>query len=91
MKRIHVLLPCVLAAASTAAFAGTPLDEARVLMKAGKPSQAYSLLAPGTASAAKDADYLYTTAVAALDAGQAEQAIPLFEAALRLDPETAAP
>lgn len=65
------------------------LDEAKKLMQAGKPAQAYEQLSLNTGLHQQDADYLYTAAVAALDSGNASASIPLFEQVIKLDPDNA--
>lgn len=65
------------------------LDDAKKLMQAGKPAQAFEQLSLNISLHQQDADYLYTAAVAALDAGNASASIPLFEQVISLDPDSA--
>lgn len=78
------LVSVVLLAMSCSVFA-SDLEEAQKLMQAGKPAQAYENLSLNVGLHPHDADYLYTTAVAALDAGNVTAAIPLFEQVIKLD------
>ncbi|MDD5612721.1 MAG: tetratricopeptide repeat protein [Gallionella sp.] len=65
------------------------LEDAKQLMQAGKPAQAYQQLSLNVGLHQQDADYLYTAAVAALDSGNASAAVPLFEQVIKLDPDNA--
>lgn len=84
----HSLMGFLLLACAANSFAND-LEDAQKLMQAGNPAQAYQQLIPNVAQHQQDADYLYTTAVAALDSGNAAAAIPLFEQVIKLEPDHA--
>lgn len=67
----------------------TDLEDAQKFMQAGNPARAYEQLSLNVGLHQKDADYLYTAAVAALDSGNTTAAIPLFEQVLKLEPDHA--
>lgn len=85
-QKILIVSIAAMAAPWSLAMADT-LDDAQSLMQAGKPAQAYEMLAPALTEHGQDGKYLYAAAVAALDGGKPEAAIPLFEQTLQLDPE----
>lgn len=82
------LIGCLLLALAGTVFAGD-LQDAKQLMQAGNPAQAYQQLSLNVGLHQQDADYLYTTAVAALDSGNFNAAIPLFEKVIKLEPDNA--
>lgn len=65
------------------------LEDAQKLMRAGNPAQAYEQLSLNVGLHQTDVGYLYTTAVAAIDSGNATAAIPLFEQVIKLEPDHA--
>lgn len=82
-------LVSVLLLAITGQVLADELSDAKQLMQAGNPAQAYRQLSANLGSHQQDADYLYTAAVAALDSGDANAAAPLFEQVIKLDPDNA--
>lgn len=65
------------------------LEDAQKLMQAGNPAQAYEQLSLNVGLHQTDVEYLYTTAVAAIDSGSTTAAIPLFEQVIKLEPDHA--
>jgi len=63
------------------------LGKADVLLKAGKPAEAYSLLEPREAAYSGDAFYEYQLGIAALDSDRPDRAAIALERALAIDPE----
>ena len=61
-------------------------DQARRLLEAGKPQEAYRVLQPLEPQRAGDADFDYLLGIAALDAGDAERAVFALERALAVRP-----
>lgn len=82
-------LVSVLSLALAGNVLASDLDDAKQLMQAGKPALAYQQLSLNLALHQQDADYLYTTAVAALDSGNYEAAVPLFEKVVKLESDNA--
>jgi tetratricopeptide (TPR) repeat protein len=66
--------------------AGDSLAQARALMDAGKPADAYVLLAAQEAESAGDEDFDYLLGIAALDSGRPAEAVFSLERVLAVDP-----
>ena len=62
------------------------LQGADALIKAGKPGEAYALLAPYQSERAGDPDYDYLLGIAALDSGKPNEAIFALERVLAVNP-----
>jgi len=70
------------------AYAADPLlDQARKLIAAKHPDQAYAILAPLQSERAGEPDYDYLLGVAALDSGKAPESVFAFERFLTLNPD----
>lgn len=63
------------------------LSDAKSLMSAGKPADAYTKLLPGITDHSNDGDYLYTAAVSAFDSQKFKEAIPLLLQSIQLSPD----
>jgi tetratricopeptide (TPR) repeat protein len=72
--------------ASPPAFADQALDQARKLLEAKRPGEAYDLLRPLEAKRAGEIEYDYLLGIAALDAGDAQAAIFALERVLAVNP-----
>jgi len=84
---------CLAVAMTFCLFASTvcagPLDDANVLLHAGKARQAYELLAQSERDLAGNVDFDYLLGRAALDAGMPSKATLVFERLLMVDPNHA--
>jgi tetratricopeptide (TPR) repeat protein len=66
-----------------------PLRDAEALMKAGKPAEAYKLLAPLEFDRSGEVRFDYLIGIAALDSGKPDKATLAFERILAVDPNFA--
>jgi tetratricopeptide (TPR) repeat protein len=66
-----------------------PLRDAEALMKAGKPADAYNLLAPLEFDRSGEVRFDYLLGIAALDSGKPDKATLAFERVLAVDPNFA--
>jgi len=66
-----------------------PLRDAEALMKAGKPADAYNLLAPLEFERSGEVRFDYLIGIAALDSGKPDKATLAFERVLAVDPNFA--
>ncbi len=83
----RVIAALVLAVGLTApAYADQPLDQARQLLEAKRPKEAFDLLRPLEAKRAGEIEYDYLLGIAALDAGDAQSAIFALERVLAVNP-----
>ncbi len=90
MKKSRVALLLASLLSSMSGFAGeADLATAKSLLEAGKPKEAYELLAPQEFEMAGNQDYDYLLAVAALDSGQPDKAILMFDRILTVNPNFA--
>lgn len=86
-SRRHLAAALALAAlVCLPAFADQPLDQARKLLEAKRPKEAFDLLRPLEARRAGEIDYDYLLGIAALDAGDAQSAIFALERVLAVNP-----
>lgn len=69
--------------------ASVDLAAAKALLEAGKPAEAYEMLAPQEFEMAGNQDYDYLLAVAALDSGHPDKAILMFDRILTVNPNFA--
>ncbi len=83
------LLMCALMGSQAVLAASADLGAAKSLIEAGKPAEAYAALAPFEFEQAGDQDFDYLLAVAALDSGQPEKAILIFDRVLSVNPKFA--
>lgn len=83
------LLMCALVGSQVALAASADLDAAKSLIEAGKPADAYAALAPFEFEQAGNQDFDYLLAVSALDSGQPEKAILIFDRVLSVNPKFA--
>lgn len=83
------LLICALMGSIPAHAATADLSAAKSLLEAGKPADAYAALAPFEFDMAGNQDFDYLLAVAALDSGQADKAILIFDRVLSVNPKFA--
>ena len=72
--------------APIAAFADQVLDQAKRLLEERKAREAYQLLAPLQSERAGEVQYDYLLGIAALDAGDAQQAVFALERVLAIEP-----
>jgi len=70
----------------TTAFADQVLDQAKKLLEGRKAREAYQLLAPLQSQRAGEVEYDYLLGIAALDAGDAQQAVFALERVLAISP-----
>ena len=98
--RLHYLLSALLGMAAFPAFAQNvnrnadvaqnnrtvPLRDADALLRAGKPADAYALLAALEQKHSGEARFNYRLGVAALDSGKLDKAVTTFKKALAEDP-----
>lgn len=90
MRKTQIaVLMASLMASSWVMAADVDLDAAKSLLEAGKPKEAYEMLAPHEFEKAGNQDYDYLLAVAALDSGQPEKAILMFDRILTVNPNFA--
>jgi tetratricopeptide (TPR) repeat protein len=90
MRKTRIaLLVAALMGSSWAAAAEADLNAAKALLEAGKPAEAYALLAPHEFDNAGNQDFDYLLAVAALDSGQPDKAILMFDRILTVNPNFA--
>jgi tetratricopeptide (TPR) repeat protein len=68
------------------ALADQPIDQAKKLLEAKRPKEAYDLLRPLEAKRAGEIEYDYLLGIAALDAGDAQAAIFALERVLAVNP-----
>jgi outer membrane protein len=80
-------LALVLSGALSAMAAGADLSAAKALIESGKPAEAYKVLEPFEFEMAGNQDFDYLLAVAALDSGQPEKAILIFDRVLTVNPK----
>ncbi|HJV85601.1 MAG TPA: tetratricopeptide repeat protein [Noviherbaspirillum sp.] len=83
-----VLITSVLAAGNAWA-ADAQMEKARVMLRDGKPADAYTLLEKQEFERAGDVEFDTLIGVAALDAGKADNATLAFERVLAVDPNAA--
>ncbi len=83
------LLVAALFGSSWAMAADVDLNAAKALLEAGKPAEAYALLAPHEFDNAGNQDFDYLLAVAALDSGLPDKAILMFDRILTVNPSFA--
>ena len=89
-RRVLCVLGAYICVAGTSALAADPdLDKADVLMKQGKPAEAYSLLEPYEFQLSGDIKFDYLLGIAALDSGKPDKATLAFERVLAVDPNFA--
>ena len=86
---IFVLMQGVSALADHAEPGHADLSVAKHLIEAGKPAEAYAALAPFEFEMAGNPDFDYLLAVSALDSGQPEKAILIFDRVLAVNPQFA--
>jgi len=90
MGRIRAALTALalilLLSGPTAAFADQVLDQAKRLLEERKAREAYELLMPLQSQRAGEVQYDYLLGIAALDAGDAQQAVFALERVLAVDP-----
>lgn len=67
-----------------------PVNEARQMVQAGKPADAYRLLQPLTAGRLGDPDFDYVLGLAAVDSGRPAEAIIAFQRVLAVQPANGA-
>jgi hypothetical protein len=72
--------------AGAPALADQPLDQAKKLLEAKRPKEAFDLLRPLEAKRAGEIEYDYLLGIAALDAGDAQAAIFALERVLAVNP-----
>jgi tetratricopeptide (TPR) repeat protein len=72
--------------AATPVFADQVLDQAKKLLDEHKPREAYQLLLPLQSQRAGEVEYDYLLGIAALDAGDAQQAVFALERVLAVNP-----
>jgi tetratricopeptide (TPR) repeat protein len=89
LKLHKCFLVLALSSALSAMAAGADLPAAKALLESGKPAEAYTALAPFEFEMAGNQDYDYLLAVAALDSGQPEKAILIFDRVLSVNPNFA--
>jgi tetratricopeptide (TPR) repeat protein len=70
----------------TGALADQLLDQARKLLEQRNPKAAYELLAPQQSQRAGEIEYDYLLGIAALDAGEAQEAVFALERVLAVNP-----
>lgn len=81
---------CLFALCATSVLANPAvLRDARQLLAAGNPKQAYMVLVKLDAELAGDVEFDYLLGVAALDSGKTDEAIIAFERVLQKDPKNA--
>jgi tetratricopeptide (TPR) repeat protein len=86
-RTAHLALALVLSVASaTVALADQVTDQAKRLLQERKAKEAYDLLMPLQSKRAGEVEYDYLLGVAALDAGDAQQAVFALERVLAVDP-----
>jgi tetratricopeptide (TPR) repeat protein len=73
-------------AAASSAIADQVIDQARKLLEQGNPKAAYALLLPLQSQRAGEIEYDYFLGVAALDAGDPQQAVFALERVLAVNP-----
>lgn len=83
-----LLLPLLLCSPALAQVR-PELSQADALVKAGKPAEAYALLAPLEDKYAGDPQFDYLLGIAALDSGKADKATLAFERVLAVSPNFA--
>lgn len=88
MTRIALLVSVLLGSQAVLA-AEADLGAAKGLIEAGKPAEAYAALAPFEFDMAGNQDFDYLLAVSALDSGQPEKAILMFDRVLSVNPKFA--
>ncbi len=76
----------LLLAGPTVVFADQVLDQAKKLLDERKAREAYQLLAPLQSQRAGEVEYDYLLGIAALDAGDAQQAVFALERVLAVNP-----
>jgi len=76
----------LLLSTASAALADQVLDQAKRLIEERKAREAYQLLMPLQAKRAGEVEYDYLLGIAALDAGDAQQAVFALERVLAVDP-----
>lgn len=76
----------VLLGSATSAFADQVIDQAKKLLEERKAREAYQLLAPLQSKRAGEVEYDYLLGIAALDAGDAQQAVFALERVLAVNP-----
>lgn len=90
MRKTRIaLLVAALIGNSWAMAADVDLNAAKALLEAGKPAEAYALLSPHEFDNAGNQDFDYLLAVAALDSGQPDKAILMFDRILTVNPNFA--
>ncbi len=80
---------CLISWAGLSLGAEPDLAKAEALMRAGKPAEAYALLAPFEDKYAGDPRYDYVLGIAALDSGRPDRATLVFERVLAVSPNFA--
>lgn len=90
-RKVAIISAIVVTAfSSTFTFAAeNEIEQARELMKAGMPGEAYSLLEKQEFDRAGDADFDYLLGIAALDSGRPDKATLAFERVLATNPNSA--
>jgi tetratricopeptide (TPR) repeat protein len=83
---VRLALVGVLWMGAAVALADQILDQARKLLDQGQAQAAYDLLAPLQSQRAGEIDYDYLLGIAALDAGDAQQAVFALERVLAVNP-----
>lgn len=89
--KINLLSACVAAAVASAGAwaADASMEQARALLREGKPAAAYALLEPQEFERAGEVEYDTLLGVAALDGGKPDKATLAFERVLATDPQAA--
>jgi tetratricopeptide (TPR) repeat protein len=85
-KRVTWIITLFVLAQASAVLADQVTDRAKLLMQQKNPSAALQLLAPLEAQRAGEVEFDYLLGIAALDAGDAQQAVFALERALAVNP-----
>jgi len=93
MMQLRTMVVCATALVSVAepalAALDAPVQQALALHSAGKPDEAFALLAPLERARAGDPDFDYAFGLAAVDSGQRGRAIVALQRVLALQPDNA--